>query len=70
MKKGTDMTSYSVDAIKRRMFEDELQNHLMIPTIYADEAHDEKWCAVTEYFEGRIKEIDKQYNTGYTGEEK
>jgi len=70
MKRGTDMSAYSVDAIKRRMFEDELQNHLMIEDNYGEDARDEKWMMVTEYFEERIKEIDKQYGMQYNGLEK
>jgi len=61
------MSSYSVDAIKRRMFEDELQNHLQLESI---EDKNEKWCMVAEYFEDRIKEIDKQYDMSYNGQEK
>lgn len=64
------MSAYSVDAIKRRMFEDELQNHLMIEDNYGEDARDEKWMMVTEYFEERIKEIDKQYGMQYNGLEK
>lgn len=67
MKKGIDMSAYSVDSMKRRMFEDELQNRLMLE----DETyHDGEWTAVTEYLTKRINEIDKEYDSGYTGREK
>jgi len=62
MKKGTDMSAYSVDAIKRRMFEDELQNVIDLKASAEP--------VVREYFEGRIKEIDKQYGEQYNGLEK
>jgi len=62
MKKGTDMSAYSVDAIKRRMFEDELQNVIDLKASPAP--------AVREYFAERIKEIDKQYGEQYNGYEK
>lgn len=56
------MSAYSVDAIKRRMFEDELQNVIDLKASPAP--------AVREYFAERIKEIDKQYGEQYNGYEK
>lgn len=56
------MSAYSVDAIKRRMFEDELQNVIDLKASAEP--------VVREYFEGRIKEIDKQYGEQYNGLEK
>lgn len=59
------MSSYSVDLIKRTAFEDELQNVInlkdnLIPNLFMRH--------VREYFEDRIKEIDKKYGIEYDSE--
>jgi hypothetical protein len=47
--------SYSIDVLKKSVFEDELINTLgLIPT----ESVDEDTVSVIEYFKRRIKELD------------
>jgi hypothetical protein len=49
--------SYSIDVLKKSVFQDELTNVLEIVT---DEYRDEEWVTIEAYFRRRIKQLDKK----------
>jgi hypothetical protein len=53
--------NYSVDTLKKAAFVDEINNVLKVLKIEAPDQFDEGLCAILEYLQKRLKEIESNY---------